>query len=76
MVNKLIWDTTCGTKNDNQWQRITTNGNEWYNKWYNEWQRVILANFTFLRIREEPTTEQPQENSLNLEEDLEEELLN
>ena len=37
---------------------------------------MILANFTFLRIREEPTTEQPQENSLNLEEDLEEELLN
>ena len=38
----------------------------------NEWQRVtISANFSFfLQMREEPTTKQPKENSLNLEEDL------
>ena len=37
---------------------------------------VISANFPFFRIREEPTTKHPKVNSLNLKEDLEEELLN
>ena len=32
--------------------------------------------FPFFRIREEPTTEHPKENSLILEEDLQEGLLN
>ena len=43
-----------------------------------EWQTVVIsANFPFfLRIREEPSTKHPKETSLNLEEDLEEELLN
>ena len=37
----------------------------------NEWQRVVIsANFPFLRIREEPTTEYTKENPFNLEEDL------
>ena len=36
-----------------------------------ECQRVIIpANFTFLQIKEEPTTKHPNENFLNLEEDL------
>ena len=66
---------------DKEWQRVTTNGNEWYNEWKqvpqqvtmsdNEWQRVVIAaNFSFFRIREEPTTKHPKENSLNLEETL------
>ena len=34
-------------------------------------QRVtISANFSFFQIREEPTTKDPKENSLNIEEDL------
>ena len=37
------------TTSDNEWQRVTPS--------YNEWQRVVsLANFSFSRIREEPTT--------------------
>ena len=63
--------TTGGTTSDNEWynerQRMITSDNEWYN----EWQRVtILANFSFCQVREEPTTKQPKENYLNLEEDL------
>ena len=72
---------------DNEWQRViksgTTSDNEWYNEWqritmiHNEWQRVvILANFAFFRIREEPTTIHPKENSLNIKDYLEERLLN
>ena len=37
---------------------------------------VISANFPFFRIREGPSTKHPKANSLNLAEDLEEELLN
>ena len=59
--------TTSGTTSDRQ--RVTTNDNELQ-------PVVISANFTFFRIRVEPTTKYPKENSLNLEEDLEEELLN
>ena len=35
------------TTNDNEWQRVATNDNEWYNEWQwvttndNKWQRVI-----------------------------------
>ena len=36
-----------------------------------EWQRVaILADFSFFRIRAKPTTEHPNESSLNIEENL------
>ena len=63
--------TTSGTTSDNEWQRVvqrvTTSGttND------NEWQRVtISANFSFFQIREEATTEHPNENSLNIEKDL------
>ena len=43
----------------------------------NEWQPVVIsATFPFFRMTEEPTTKHPKENSLNLEEDLEKELLN
>ena len=31
---------TGGTSSDNQWQRVTTNYNEWYNKWQRVVQRV------------------------------------
>ena len=43
-----------------------------------EWQRVaISANFSFFFwIRAEPTSEHSKDNSLNIEEDLEEGLLN
>ena len=42
------------TTTDNKWQRVTTNDNEW--------QRVVvLANFLFSRIREEPTIMHPKE---------------
>ena len=66
---------------DNEWQRVvqrkTTNDNEWQRVVQRmttsdkEWQRVtISANFSFFQIREEPTTKNPKENSLNIEEDL------
>ena len=70
---------------DNEWQRVATNDNEWYNEWqrvtrndnewYNEWQRMTTSDhfglfFFFLQIREEPTTKYAKENSLDLEEDL------
>ena len=43
----------------------------------NKQQRVVIwLIFLFLRIREEPTTKQPEENSLNLEEEIEENLCN
>ena len=42
----------------------------------NEWQPVITsATFPFFRIREEPTSKHSKENSITLEEDLEEGLL-
>ena len=42
-----------------------------------EWQRVVIsANFPFFQIKEDPTTKHSKENSFNLEEDLEKELLN
>ena len=41
------------------------------NDWYNEWQRVTISvNFSFFQISKEPTTENPKENSLNIEKDL------
>ena len=46
-------------------QRVTTSNKQWQ-------PVVISANFPFLRVREEPTTKHPKENSLNLKEDLEE----
>ena len=75
------------TTSDNEWQRVITSGTTSDNEWYNEWQRitmidnewqwvVILANFAFFRIREEPTTIHPKENSLNIKDYLEERLLN
>ena len=43
-----------------EWQRVTTNDNEW----------PLRLTFLFFQIREEPTTKHPKDNSLNLEEDL------
>ena len=43
----------------------------------NERQRMTTSgHFSSFRIRKEPTTKHPKENSLNLEEDLEERMLN
>ena len=53
--------TANGTTSGNGWQRLITNG--------------YFGNIAFLRIREESTAKHHKENSLNLEEDLEEELL-
>ena len=61
------------TSSDNKWQRVV----HWVTLNRNEWQRVVIsANFPFFRIREGPTTKHPKGDSLNLEEDLKEELLN
>ena len=52
---------------ENEWQPIITSGTTSDN----EWQRVtISANFSFFKIREEPTTKHHKENSLNIEKDL------
>ena len=51
--------TTSGTTRDNELQRMTTSNNKWQRETTNDkkWQRVvILANFLFSWIREEPTT--------------------
>ena len=72
-------DTTSGTTSHNEWQRMTTSDSEWQlvTKNDNDWQRVVISvNFPFFRIKKEPTTKHSKENSLNLEEDLEEGLLN
>ena len=53
--------TTNGTTSGNGWKRLITSG--------------YFGNIPFFRIREEPTAKHHKENSLNLEEDLEEELL-
>ena len=80
--NEWQWVTT----NDNEWY----NGNsDWYKKSQrmtsdSEWQRVTTndnelsfqLNFLFFRIKEKPTTKHSKENSLSVEEDLEERLLN
>ena len=51
--------TKSDAARDSEWQWMATNGNEW--------QRVvILANFLFLRIREESAIAHPQENVLNI----------
>ena len=66
--------TTSGTTSDNEWQRVTTNDNEWQRVVQrmatsdNEWPFQLI--FPFFQIREEPTTKQPKENSLNIEKDL------
>ena len=66
--------------NNNDWQRMTTSDNEWYNEWQrirtsdNEWPLRLI--FLFFQIREEPTTKHPKENSLNLKSTFEESLLN
>ena len=82
--------TGSGTKCDNQWQqaiqRVAKNDNEWQQveqrmeasgATRDEWQRAVTSAscrfFFWVRI-EEPTTKQPKEKLLNLEEDLEEDL--
>ena len=55
---------TSGATRDNEWHRMATSDNEWQRVTTNdnEWQRVvILANFLFFRIREEPTAMYPKE---------------
>ena len=86
--NKWQRMTTSGTTSDNEWynewQRVATSGTTSDNEWYNEWQRMATSDtewsfrliFHFCKLREEPNTEHPKENSLKLEEDLEEGLLN
>ena len=39
---------------DSEWQRVTASDNEWQ-------QLIILANFPFSRLREEPITMHPGE---------------
>ena len=65
--------TSCENKWYNKWKRMTKNGATSDNKWQGV---TFSANLSFLRIREEPTTKHPKENSLNREEDFEEGLLN
>ena len=49
LYNKWEPMTTSGTTSDKKWQRMTTSDNEWQ-------EVVILTNFSFSWIREEPTT--------------------
>ena len=65
--------TSCDNKWYNEWKRMTKNGATSDNKWQGV---AFSANLSFLRIREEPTTKHPKENSLNREEDFVEGLLN
>ena len=53
------------TKSDNEWQRMTMSGTKNDNEW-----PFRLISLLFFQMREDPTTKQPTENSLNLEEDL------
>ena len=58
---------------DSERQGVTsdaTSGTTSVSKW-----QLVKTNFLFFKIREEPTTKHIKENSLNLEENLEEELL-
>ena len=57
---------TSRTTSDNEWQQMTTNDNEW----------SFWIIFFFFRIREEPITMHPKENSLIIKENLENRLLN
>ena len=51
------------------WQRMTTNGNGWYNEWCNKWQQMtmilISAKLLFLQIREKTITKHSKKDSLN-----------
>ena len=68
-----------GTTSDNEWQQVvqgvTKNGTTTNNEWQGMTMSDYFAKF-FGFFREEPTNRHPQENPLNLEEDLEEDLLN
>ena len=56
---------------------MTTSGTTSYHEWYSKWQQVVIsANSPFYPTREKPTTKHPKDNSLDLEEDLEEGLFN
>ena len=67
--------TTSGTMSGNEWQQVAQQVTMSDNEWQRGQSVVISANFPYSRIREEPTTKHPKENSLKLEEDLEERLL-
>ena len=65
--------TTSSTTSDNEWQRVV----QWVATNDKECQTVVIsANLPFFPIKEEPTTRHHKENSLNLEKDLAEGLLN
>ena len=64
--------TTSGTMSGNEWQQVAQQVTMSDNEWQRGQSVVISANFPYSRIREEPTTKHPKENSLKLEEDLEE----
>ena len=64
--------TTSGTMIGNEWQQVAQQVTMSDNEWQRGQSVVISANFPYSRIREEPTTKHPKENSLKLEEDLEE----
>ena len=51
---------------DSEWQRVTMNDNE----------LSFQLNFPFFRLKEKPTNKYSKENSLSVEEVLEERLLN
>ena len=49
---------TISEASDSEWQRATTSDKEWQ-------PGVILVNFSFFRIREEPITKPPKEDPFN-----------
>ena len=57
----FIKTQTSGTSSDNEWQRVTTNDNEWYSEWQrvttssttsdNEWEWVTMNDNEWQRVR-------------------------
>ena len=76
--NKWQWEVPRVATNDNEWQLMTASDKTSDKKWQQMTSSdndgmVISANFLF--CREEPINRHPKENSLNLKENLEEDLL-
>ena len=67
--------TTNDNKRYKEWQKMTMSDSKWNSEWKRVVQRVMNGCRFFFWVRiEEPTTKQPKEKLLNLEEDLEEDL--
>ena len=71
-MGSFIKRQTSGTSSDNEWQRITTSDNEWYNEWKrvvqrvtssdNEWQQVTTDDNEWQRVTVSDTSGTTNEN--------------